>query len=89
MKNPKVRVWLFILPLIFINVFVVLIPSLFSIYFSFTDWNGFGAAKFNGLANYRRLFSDPEFLNGLWHNILWTISSSSCRWSWVCSVLTH
>ncbi len=73
MKNPKVRGWLFMLPLIGINVFVVLIPSLYSIYFSFTDWSGFGAAQFNGLANYRRLFGDPEFLTGLWHNILWTV----------------
>lgn len=72
-RNPKVRGWLFILPLIIINVFVVLIPTLFAVYYSFTDWSGFGAAKFTGLVNYQRLLSDPEFLGALWHNIEWTI----------------
>lgn len=72
-RNPKVRGWLFMLPLIIINVFVVLIPTLFAVYYSFTDWSGFGAAKFTGLVNYQRLLSDPEFLGALWHNIEWTI----------------
>lgn len=61
------------LPLILVNVVVVLIPAASSVYYSFTDWSGIGGAKFIGIANYTKLLGDGEFLNGLWHNILWTI----------------
>lgn len=60
------------LPLILINVFVVLVPSLSSVYYSFTDWSGIGEANFIGLDNYTAMASDPEFLNALWHNLIWT-----------------
>lgn len=61
------------LPLIIINLVVVFVPSLSSVYYSFTDWTGIGGANFIGLQNYQALFKDSEFLNGLWHNVLWTI----------------
>jgi raffinose/stachyose/melibiose transport system permease protein len=61
------------LPLVLINAFVILIPSIFALYFSLTDWTGIGEAHFIGLTNYQALLADSEFLNGLWHNVLWTI----------------
>jgi len=61
------------LPLIAINALVVLGPSLLAVYYSFTDWNGIGTAKWIGLHNYIELAGDAEFRNALWHNILWTI----------------
>ncbi|HTF53877.1 MAG TPA: sugar ABC transporter permease [Pseudonocardia sp.] len=60
------------LPLIVINVLVVLGPSVFALYSSFTEWSGTGAARWVGLANYAELAGDPEFHAALWHNILWT-----------------
>jgi raffinose/stachyose/melibiose transport system permease protein len=65
--------WAFMLPLIGVNVLVVLGPSLFAVYYSFTDWNGIGGAQWVGLANYTELFGDADFRNALWHNVLWTI----------------
>jgi raffinose/stachyose/melibiose transport system permease protein len=65
--------WLFLLPLIAFNVVVILVPSIFSATYSLTDWSGVGPATFVGLDNYRRLFSDTDFLGALWHNVLWTI----------------
>lgn len=59
-------------PLILINIVVILIPSLSSVYYSFTDWTGIGDATFIGLTNYTTLLTDPEFTNALWHNVLWT-----------------
>ncbi|GAA1253715.1 sugar ABC transporter permease [Pseudonocardia aurantiaca] len=65
--------WAFMLPLIGVNALVVLGPSLFAVYYSFTDWNGIGGAQWVGLANYAELFGDADFRNALWHNVLWTI----------------
>lgn len=73
LRTPRIRGWAFMLPLIVVNAVVVLVPSLFAVYYSFTDWSGIGPSTFIGLANYRDLLGDEEFLNGLWHNIIWTI----------------
>lgn len=72
-RDRRVAGWLFMLPLIIVNVVVVLVPAASSVYYSFTDWSGIGGANFIGLQNYAQLLKDGEFLNGLWHNILWTI----------------
>lgn len=72
-RDRRVAGWLFLLPLIIVNVVVVLVPAASSVYYSFTDWSGIGGANFIGLQNYAQLLKDGEFLNGLWHNILWTI----------------
>lgn len=73
LRDNSVKGWLFMLPLIAINATVILWPSLSAVYYSMTDWTGIGGARFIGLDNYVQLFSDPDFGNALWHNILWTI----------------
>jgi len=73
LSQPRIRGWVFLLPLIVVNAVVVIVPSLFAVYYSFTDWSGIGPATFTGLTNYRDLLADDEFLNGLWHNIIWTL----------------
>jgi raffinose/stachyose/melibiose transport system permease protein len=73
LRSPRIRGWVFVLPLIAVNFVVVVIPSMFAVYYSFTDWSGIGPSTFTGLANYRELLDDEEFVNGLWHNIVWTI----------------
>jgi raffinose/stachyose/melibiose transport system permease protein len=42
--RKKVVPWLFILPILVINIAVVAGPALASIYYSMTDWSGVGAA---------------------------------------------
>ena len=56
-----------------VNLLVVLGPSLATVYYSLTDWTGLGAAKFIGLANYRRAFADPDVREAFWHNIIWLV----------------
>ena len=64
--------WLFILPIVAINVSVVLGPAIAAVYYSMTDWNGIGPATFTGLDNYQQLiFEDPAFWRALVNNILW------------------
>ena len=64
--------WLFLLPLIAVHVLVVLGPSVAAVYYAFTDWTGVGGANFVGIDNFTRLWSDPDFWSGLWHNVEWT-----------------
>lgn len=65
--------WLFLLPLLLVNLLVILGPSVATLYYSFTDWTGVGGAKFIGLANYTRAFHDPDLREALWHNLIWFV----------------
>lgn len=71
-RRRTVIAWAFMLPLVATNLLVVLGPSVFALYYSFTDWGGIGEARWIGLDNYVELAGDPEFRNALWHNIVWT-----------------
>lgn len=51
----------FTLPTVIIYCLYIIFPIGIALYFSFTKYSGIGKARFNGLANYRRLFSDPTF----------------------------
>lgn len=64
--------WLFLLPLLVVNVLVIIGPSIAALYYSFTDWSGLGEANWIGLDNYTRLIEDPAFRSGLLHNLQWT-----------------
>ena len=72
-QRARPRQWPYLTPLIVINALVIAGPAVASVYYSFTDWNGIGSARFVGLANYSKLFRDPEFATALWHNLLWTL----------------
>jgi raffinose/stachyose/melibiose transport system permease protein len=50
--------------LAFFTIFVVY-PVFYSLYYSLTDFIGFGTAQFVGLANYSTLFTDPLFWTSL------------------------
>ena len=43
--------WLFLAPILILNIVVVLAPSIGSAGFAFTDWSGLGKANFIGLEN--------------------------------------
>ena len=69
--HRKVVPWLFILPILLVNLLVVIGPSLAAVYYSMTDWKGLGAAEFIGLENYIDLFQDPNYGNAFLHNLMW------------------
>lgn len=65
----------FILPSLLGFLIFTFIPVVISLCLSFTSWNfmeGIEGIKFNGLANYIRLFSDEWFLNSYKNNIILT-----------------
>jgi ABC-type sugar transport system permease subunit len=49
----------------------------YSGYWSFTEFNGFAAPKWVGLANYTALFQDPEFIKSLWNTALFVVMGMS------------
>ena len=70
--RKKVVPWLFVLPILLINVVVVLGPALSAFYYSMTEWTGIGEAKWVGLENFRQLlFDDPSFWHAFRNNLIW------------------
>ncbi|MBV7335131.1 sugar ABC transporter permease [Chloroflexi bacterium TSY] len=50
----------------------VVVPTVSSLYYSFTDWSGFGADyDFIGLANFEKVLSDRLFRNAIGNTAIW------------------
>lgn len=65
-----------VLPGIAVMVFSMLVPLGFSVYFSFTDWAGFGAMHHVGFDNYRAILTDdPIFRRALWNTFLLMVAT--------------
>lgn len=48
-------------------------PSLYTFYYSFTNWNALsGTSSFVGLANFRTMAADPFFWHALRNTVVWT-----------------
>lgn len=71
-RHRTVAGWLCLLPFLLVNGLVVVGPSVATVYYSFTDWNGVGGAAFVGLENFRRLADDGNFHRALIHVAQWT-----------------
>jgi raffinose/stachyose/melibiose transport system permease protein len=67
----KVVPWLFVLPILAINVVVMTGPALSAIYSSMTEWSGIGEAKWVGLYNFRTLLADEGFRHAFRNNVIW------------------
>ncbi|HEX5915670.1 MAG TPA: sugar ABC transporter permease [Rubrobacter sp.] len=72
-RRRLLSAWLFMLPLILVNVLVILGPSIATVYYSFTEWSGIGPAEWVGLQNYRDIVADADFWAALGHNLIWTL----------------
>ena len=60
-----------ILPLLVYCTFVIL-PTVNSLYYSFTDWSGYGAEfDFIGFANFEKIFTDRLFNNAIKNTLIW------------------
>ena len=71
-KRTALFKWAFMLPVVALNLIVVIIPSVISVYYSLTEWSGLGTPEFVGLANFERLSNDPIYFKALSHNLIWT-----------------
>ena len=57
-------------PAIFIYAAVIIFPVAFSLFFSFTEWDGISPPRFVGLTQFGDILQDPVFLHGLRNNLL-------------------
>ncbi|WP_102335408.1 carbohydrate ABC transporter permease [Salimicrobium jeotgali] len=73
MKNRSLSFWLFLTPVILGLGIVVVIPFVYGLIYSFTDWNGLTANNFVGLENYIKLFQEDEFMNSIWFTIKFAV----------------
>lgn len=61
--------WLLLAPTLFILVLFGVVPFIYVLVVSFTQWNSFAAdptMRFNGLDNFRALVFDADFLRSIW-----------------------
>ena len=70
----KLTEFLFLLPTLIAFLMVIIIPFIFGIYYSFTDWQGTGAVSQTvGFANYAAVFQEPGFLHSFLVTLLFTV----------------
>jgi multiple sugar transport system permease protein len=72
--SPKVVPYLFLIPPLLLYFAWIIAPTLYTIYLSFTNWDGISPPKWIGISNYRYLISkDPNFIESLTNNVRWLI----------------
>jgi len=59
----------FILPLVVLELLLLVLPIIQTVYYSFTRWDGL-TSKWIGLENYQRLFNDSTFWRVVLNNVL-------------------
>jgi raffinose/stachyose/melibiose transport system permease protein len=71
------RYYVMLLPVVLLFTFFITMPALVGMFFSFTDYVGYGDWKFVGLTNYRAIFGDPRILSAygftLWFSVVTVI----------------
>ena len=69
--NRALTPWLFLAPGLLVFGAAVLLPMVFTIGYSFTEWNGFGDMTWIGLDNYARALADPQFRASFVHVLIY------------------
>ena len=73
-QKRKLTEFLFLLPTLIAFLMVIIIPFIFGIYYSFTDWQGTGAVnRVVGFENYKAIFQEPGFLHSFLVTLLFTV----------------
>lgn len=73
-QKRKLTEFLFLLPTLIAFLMVIIIPFIFGIYYSFTDWQGTGAVSQSvGFDNYKAIFQEPGFLHSFLVTLLFTV----------------
>ena len=73
-QKRKLTEFLFLLPTLIAFLMVIIIPFIFGIYYSFTDWQGTGAVTESvGFDNYPAIFQEPGFLHAFLVTLLFTV----------------
>lgn len=65
----------FIAPGVLLVAVLLYLPLLWTVFLSFTDYNGLGDPRWIGLTNYQTMFEDPDFLNSVFNTLLWVVGT--------------
>ena len=73
-QKRKLTEFLFLVPTLLAFLMVIIIPFIYGIFYSFTDWQGTGTyTKMVGLENYKAIFQEPAFLHSFLVTLKFTI----------------
>ncbi|MDJ1154895.1 sugar ABC transporter permease [Macrococcus caseolyticus] len=77
MKTRSLAFWLFLFPVLVALFMVIIIPFIYGIYYSFTNWNGdvTQSPGFVGFQNYIDLLKDDTFINALMFTFKYSIAA--------------
>ena len=67
--------WAFLGPGVAAVVLVLYLPVLYTVFLSFTEYNGLGSPEFIGLDNYVQMFQNPAFLTSLVNTLMWVVGT--------------
>ncbi|MBG0767402.1 carbohydrate ABC transporter permease [Sphaerochaeta halotolerans] len=74
MKQRSVVNILFLAPVVFTFIMIIIVPFSLGIYYSLTDWNGVSPIiHFVGFKNFSKLFSTPDFIHSFLITVGYTI----------------
>lgn len=75
--RDKKAIFLFVFPAFLIFAVIVLLPIIFSFYYSLQNWNGISKGIFIGFNNYKQLFvnNTDGFLKSVWNSCILAILS--------------
>lgn len=66
--------YLFIMPFFLLFLVFQLVPTLWTVYISLTEWRGIGTPEFIGLENYRKIFVDDMFWEAFANTIVYWVT---------------
>lgn len=72
-KNLLIWAFIFMLPNLIHFVLFFLLPAVLGVWYSFTNFDGFGGYDVVGLQNYIELFSDPTFYSVMFRTIMYSV----------------
>ncbi len=67
--NYRLEPWMYLLPALLIYTVAVLVPVVWSLVYSFFDWDGIKPMQFAGWGNYIRMARDTKMLNAFTNNL--------------------
>ena len=71
-KKKKAAMFLFAAPVVILFSIIIVIPLIQSAAMSFTEWDGINKAVFNGLSNYKRLFTSRDLNVSIRNSLLYS-----------------
>lgn len=74
-KRSKKAAAIFLGPSLIVYTLLIIIPVVFTLYYSFTDWNGIGKQNFIGIKNFIDMFKDQDFIISFKNTMVCTVIS--------------